>query len=605
MNATGSSDLENYYNFIERLQVRDLKKNIRYLLSVIFQAGVNTGEIDEVPKIDIEFNPLWSLSESDQVALDLQKAQLQSTKAQTAQVYIQNQVLDPDEVRKKLADSDEFDIDTILDEYDDEELFENSPKQQAAEQGGGDPMAAMMGGAEGGDPMAAMAGGGAPEAPAPGKAEAQAPGTGPSIEEHNTDPAKEGSASTAAPAATKLPQDMTNKEKQKAEGYSKEDYIKAVKDALREVNHPDKFTKEDYVKAVREGIAAAEGKKEKPSRQEYIQAVKEALAEADKEITHKDAEPEEKHKSVGVIVMKDGYVLCGRRDNDSNRGEICGPGGHIEEGETPEQAAIRETEEEFGIKPVELIQLGFGPTEPDTGLSSVIFLCTEYEGEVRPVDGEMRSPVFLSLDDINSYEDNELFQPFVESLDLLVGTIVNEDEEPETGRNIDIADIHDTISLKEFILQFAGGREDGAPEGNKNAAGPHKKHTSATAVQNAKDLAADMASGKIPNKIRVSRQNRHRYGTAEFNAEYAKGNIKSVVTLTDKELRDIVTNHTGSICVVNAGGAYREYFELDKDVGFTVGRNGRGPKTRFGCIHYSSRGWHIVPILEEAIPDDN
>ena len=223
----------------------------------------------------------------------------------------------------------------------------------------------------------------------------------------------------------------------------------------------------------------------------------------------------------------------------------------------------------------------------------------------------MVSPVFLSLDDINSYED-DLFKPFVDSLDLLVGSIVNDEEETEEAASLDIAEGHDTITLEEvkdhgklrqFILQFEKN-EDGAPEGNKNASGPHKKHGSSKAVQDEKSLHAAMANGTSPNKQRISRQNRHRYGTPEFNAEYSKGNVKSIVTLTDAEMKSVVTNHTGSIRVVENGGAFREYFELNKDVGFSVGRNGKGPKTRFGCIHYSTKGWHIVPVLGEAIPDD-
>lgn len=54
----------------------------------------------------------------------------------------------------------------------------------------------------------------------------------------------------------------------------------------------------------------------------------------------------------GVIVVKDGKVLVGtRKDN----GLVCGPGGHIEIGETPEEAAIRETREEFGINIANII----------------------------------------------------------------------------------------------------------------------------------------------------------------------------------------------------------------------------------------------------------
>ena len=39
-NATGESDLENYYNFVEGIQKRMLKKNIRTLIKAIVQAGV-------------------------------------------------------------------------------------------------------------------------------------------------------------------------------------------------------------------------------------------------------------------------------------------------------------------------------------------------------------------------------------------------------------------------------------------------------------------------------------------------------------------------------------------------------------------------------------
>ena len=47
--------------------------------------------------------------------------------AQTAQLYIDKQVIDPSEVRAKLADSEEFDVENMLDEYDDEDLFPDEP----------------------------------------------------------------------------------------------------------------------------------------------------------------------------------------------------------------------------------------------------------------------------------------------------------------------------------------------------------------------------------------------------------------------------------------------------------------------------------------------
>ena len=87
MSSTDDTSMENYYNYVERIQKRMLRSNLRYLLSIIFQAGLYTGEVDEVPKINVEFNPLWSLTDSEQADLDQKKAATQLTKAQTVQTY--------------------------------------------------------------------------------------------------------------------------------------------------------------------------------------------------------------------------------------------------------------------------------------------------------------------------------------------------------------------------------------------------------------------------------------------------------------------------------------------------------------------------------------
>jgi 8-oxo-dGTP diphosphatase len=53
---------------------------------------------------------------------------------------------------------------------------------------------------------------------------------------------------------------------------------------------------------------------------------------------------------VGVLVIKDGKVLLGKRKNAHGADEYGGPGGHLEYGETIEQTALREIGEECGIK---------------------------------------------------------------------------------------------------------------------------------------------------------------------------------------------------------------------------------------------------------------
>lgn len=333
MSDTGDADQENWRSYVGRIQKRMIKSNLRYLLSVIFQAGLATGEVDEVPKIKIKFTPLKTLSELEQADLDLKRAQTAQAKAQTVQTYVQMEAIDPQEVRRKLADSGEFDIDTILDEYEDEEELMAAYMGQEAEPGFTGNLA------EEGD--------------------FDQYATGVDIEAHDKNPGTTGSAPATAPAASKLPQDMTAAEQAE----------------VAENLEPEKQDEAPF--------------------------------------------------GVGVLVIRDGKILTGSRHNDTGYGLICGPGGHGEKGESPEQAAFRETEEEFGISPKELIPIGIGPFEPESGLRAHIFLCTEFEGEPDCVDLEMTNPKFRTLEELNELAPS-LFPPFADSLDILSSCVADE-----------------------------------------------------------------------------------------------------------------------------------------------------------------------------------
>ena len=114
-NATGESDLENYYNFVEGIQKRMLKKNIRTLIKAIVQAGVYDGSIENPGSIKPIFKPLWSLSETEKATVELTKAQRAQVAAQTAQLYIDMQAIQPDEVRQALSQDGNLNIEDILD----------------------------------------------------------------------------------------------------------------------------------------------------------------------------------------------------------------------------------------------------------------------------------------------------------------------------------------------------------------------------------------------------------------------------------------------------------------------------------------------------------
>ena len=108
----------------------------------------------------------------------------------------------------------------------------------------------------------------------------------------------------------------------------------------------------------------------------------------------------------GVLVIKDGKILIGERKDN---GLVCGPGGHIEIGETPEEAAIRETREEFGINIAETIPLTIISGMPTEYCTSQVFVCTEFYGTPIAFNIEMENARFEPASDVLKYN---MFLPF-------------------------------------------------------------------------------------------------------------------------------------------------------------------------------------------------
>jgi len=117
MNATGESDLENYYNFVDKIREMQLKDNLCSLIDIVIQIGVNKGELTGKPEYELEFDSLWNESEIDKANVEQVKATTEQTKAQTAQIYMDMGVLDPAEIRKGLKEEGKYNIeDEVLPE---------------------------------------------------------------------------------------------------------------------------------------------------------------------------------------------------------------------------------------------------------------------------------------------------------------------------------------------------------------------------------------------------------------------------------------------------------------------------------------------------------
>lgn len=373
MNATGDSDFESYYNFVEKIQRLMLKRNLRTLLDVVFRAGIASGDVAEEPDYKLEFKPLWSLSDTEQAAVDQTKAQTALVKAQTAQAYVDMQALDPTEVRRRLASDEEFDVEDIISEDDEDDLLQSLLGTEPSTMS--DVEAAQKNIEQG-----------------------QAPGG-------------EEQSATVAPTATPP---TTN------------------------------------------------------------------------------ADAADTDRGVGVLVVQDGRFLCGTR---LKGGSVGGPGGHIEAGESPEDAAIRETREEFGITPKDLLPVAFLSDLKPPYCPSHVFLCTDFDGSIRCADGEMTSPGFITAEkvaELSTQNPERLFPPFAQSITALLDVLSSNPgltSDAQNAKMKDRMDFNEADHPRDENGQFAegegsssGSTESGpavSPEGEnascKGFAAPEKK----------------------------------------------------------------------------------------------------------------------------------
>ena len=90
-------------------------------------------------------------------------------------------------------------------------------------------------------------------------------------------------------------------------------------------------------------------------------------------------------------------------------------GGHIDEGETPEQALVREVREELGITDFKLERAGMYVFESRRERELVYVHRTTYDGPVRPSEEELDGGRFWTMDEIRAAIGQEKLTPNFES----------------------------------------------------------------------------------------------------------------------------------------------------------------------------------------------
>lgn len=108
LNATGDSDISNWYDSLKNQQKRTLLRPCNKIMKYIFLSKKGPTSGVEPDNWSIEFNPLWQMNES-------QKADIRSKQALTDQIYIVNQVLQPQEVRQSRFGGDCWSAETVID----------------------------------------------------------------------------------------------------------------------------------------------------------------------------------------------------------------------------------------------------------------------------------------------------------------------------------------------------------------------------------------------------------------------------------------------------------------------------------------------------------
>ena len=119
------------------------------------------------------------------------------------------------------------------------------------------------------------------------------------------------------------------------------------------------------------------------------------------------------------LLKKDDLILLALKKRGFGEGKYNGVGGKIKEGETPEEAMIRETEEEIHVTPTEYEKVGIVEFDEyikgqKQNLIFHLYMASKWSGE--PTESDEMKPYWFKIDSIpydEMFADDKYWLPLV------------------------------------------------------------------------------------------------------------------------------------------------------------------------------------------------
>ena len=234
-------------------------------------------------------------------------------------------------------------------------------------------------------------------------------------------------------------------------------------------------------------------------------------------------------EAVAVLIIKDGKVLCAKRKDSEF---LCGPGGHIEKGETYEQAVIREAQEEFNITPLNILPLGSYKCITWLYCDSKLYFTDQFTG-IPEADGiEMVDARWLSLEEL---KDELLFPPFAESICILENLLKNKLTKDNNRGSLNVDNLDGGEGSGNFGHEGIKGQQGGSA---KQGGGSKKSSSSSESKTSKEEKKKSKNNKKSSSKESTSgEENEARTGKIK-DKEHEKESSSKKESSTEKKVEE-------------------------------------------------------------------